>query len=86
MQTSPNIQAKSTSKERKPNSALVIGFILIVGSVLTLFLLQLLFGNQGDTTETWIAGFVDLFLGIPLFILGIALLVIGVITYGKRDK
>ena len=87
MQTSPNIQPESTSKEQKLNRDLLIGSIVFFCGILAFIIPQALVpSGSGDTEGAWIAGFTALCLGIPLLILGLILLVVAVIRFGKKDK
>ena len=88
MQTSPNIQPESRSKEREPNRALfiaglIVGFIGLLAFIVPQALVP---AGSGDTEGAWLAGFSALFLGIPLLILGLLLLVVAAISFGKKDK
>ena len=87
MQTSPNIQPESTSKEQKLNRDLLIGSIVVFCGILAFVIPQALVPpGSGDTEGAWIGGFTALCLGIPLLILGMLLLVVAAIRSGKKDK
>ena len=58
MQTSPNVQPESTSKEQKLNRGLLIGSIVFFCGILAFIVPQALVpAGSGDTEGAWLAGF-----------------------------
>ena len=88
MQTSPNTQPESASKKQKSDWVLpLFGAIAFFGGMLACIIPQTLVPvGSGDTEGAWLAGFSALFLGIPLFVLGVILLVVAAVQSGKKDK
>ncbi len=92
MQTSPNIQHENTGIERKSGHgaliALIIGLVMLAGSTLTYILPMLLYpgGNAAGYENEFIAGLWEIFLGIPLFVIGLVCLIIAAVVKVKETK